>query len=296
MIFIVLRKLTKLQNLKEVSKLETMNEPSESYLKIQTEVSKLQTMYRESPKTGRFHFLLLGEMGSGKSFLLHTARKPIHYDCFDPGGTNNLIDMIKKGELIPDTRWEDEDPLNPSAFREWEKATKERIQMDYFSHFGTYCLDSSTSWADAVMNQILKGEGLAGKPPRWAHDYVPQKVKIQNWTRILMQLPCDFVLTGHLEGTKDEVTGAMSYRYMIVGKAAVIIPTLFDEIYVMNPKSTSSGTEYRIQTQSDGTYLARSRMAKKGLLKKFEEPDIKKLLTKCGFSTEDKPLFRPEAK
>ena len=267
------------------------NEPTEEFLAAQASVQKLQTMYKETPESGSYNFLLLGESGTGKSFLLHTARKPIHLDCFDPGGTKNLKELIKKGELVPDIRWEDEDPINPTVFRNWEKTMKERIKSGYFNHFGTYCLDSSTTWSDSIMNQILKSEGVAGGPPRWAKDYVPQKVKIQNWIRILMKLPCDFIFTGHLEGNKDEVSGAMSYRYMVTGKAAVTIPLLFDEIYIMDPKSTSGGVEYRILTQANGKYLARSRMAGKGLLSTYEKPDIKNMLKKCGFPTADKPLF-----
>jgi len=265
------------------------------FLTVSAEVEKLQNMYKESPGSKTLSILLLGESGSGKSFLLHTARKPIHLDCFDPGGTKNLKELIKKGELVPDIAWENEDPENPTAFRDWEKVTKERIRTGYFSHFGTYCLDSSTTWTDAIMNQILKSEGLAGKPPRWAHDYVPQKVKIQNWIKVLMKLPCDFILTGHLEGSKDEVTGSLSYRYMVTGKAAVTIPLLFDEIYVMDPKSTATGIEYRILTQSNGRHMARSRMAAKGLLTTYEKPDLKNMLKKCGFSTEDKPLFTKQS-
>lgn len=271
-----------------------LNPNENDFLKVKAEVEKLQTMYKESPRSSSFNILVLGESGTGKSFLLHTARKPIHLDCFDPGNTKNLVDLIKKGELIPDIRWEEENPLTPTVFRDWEKVMKERIRSGYFDHFGTYCLDSSTTWTDAIMNQILKSEGIAGQPPRWAHDYVPQKVKIQNWIKILMKLPCDFILTGHLEGNKDDVTGRMSYRYMVTGKAQVTIPLLFDEIYIMEPKTTSSGVEYRILTQSNGTYLARSRMAKKGLLTTYEKPDIKQMLQKCGFPTEDKPLFKTE--
>ena len=60
------------------------------FLDVKAEVAKLQQMYREEPQSGSFNFLLLGEMGTGKTFLLHSARKPIHLDCFDPGGTKNL--------------------------------------------------------------------------------------------------------------------------------------------------------------------------------------------------------------
>jgi len=231
-------------------------------------------------------------MGSGKTFILHTARKPIHYDCFDPGGTKNLGELIKKGELIPDIRWEKDDNMNPHVFREWEKVMKKRLDSGYFEHFGTYCLDSSTTWADSIMAQQMKTEGLAGEPPRWAHDYVPQKAKIQNWIKLLIAMPCDFILTGHLEGMKDEVAGKMSYRYMVVGKAAITIPILFDEIYVMDPKASADGVKYQVLTQSTGRHLARSRMAQRGLLQTYEEPNIKGMLKKCGFPTEDKPIFK----
>ncbi len=266
-----------------------MNQPT---LDVKAEVEKLQIMYNDNPRSDTLNTLVLGESGTGKSFLLQTARFPIHLDSFDPGGTTNLRNLIKEGKLIPDTRWEEENPEAPNAFRDWEKVMKERIRGGYFDHFGTYCLDSSSTWTDAIMNNILQKEGQAGKPPRWAHDYVPQKVKIQNWIKVLMKLPCNFILTGHLEGSKDEVSGQLSYRYMVTGKAAVTIPLLFDEIYVMDPKQTASGVEYRILTQSTGKHLARSRLAKKGLLKMYEKPDIKAMLKKCGFPANDKPLFK----
>lgn len=271
-----------------------MTETNERLLKVQTEVQELQRMYKEDPRSESFNALILGESGSGKSFLLRTARKPVHMDVFDPGGTTNLVDLIRKGEIVADTRWEKEDPKNPSVFREWEIEMKRRIQEGYFDFFGTYAIDSSTSWSDAIMNQILKVAGVAGEPPRWAHDYIPQKIKIQNWIKVLLQIPCDFILTGHLEGTKDEVSGRMSYRYMTTGKGTVTIPLLFDEIYVLDPQGTSKGVEYRLLTQATGTHIARSRLARQGLLSQYEEPNIKNILTKCGFKAEDKPIFKPK--
>jgi len=262
-----------------------------SFLEIKEQVAKLQKMYKEAPKSDSWKILLLGESGSGKTFLLRTARRPVHLDCFDPGNTKNLKKEIERGEIIPDIRWENEDPMNPTVFREWEKVMKERLRSGYFNHFGTYCLDSSTTWTQAIMNSQLKSEGLAGKPPRFTHDYVPQKVAIQNWLSDLMRLPCDFILTGHLEGNKDEVSGQLSYRYMVTGKAAITIPLLFDEIWVMDPKSTAQGMEYRILTKATGRHLARSRMAELGLLDTHEKPDIKAMLKKCKQPFEDKPLF-----
>lgn len=263
------------------------------FLEIKKKVEELQRMYRENPKSKNFTALLLGESGSGKSYLLRTARKPIHIDVFDPGGTVNLVDLIDKGEIVADLRWINEDPRKPSVFNDWKKVTEERFKSGYFNAFGTAVIDSSTTWTDSIMNHVLKIAGRAGQAPQWAHDYVPQKVEIQNWIKRFMSEPinCDFFLTGHLEGIKDEVTGRMSYRYMVTGKAQVTIPLLFDEIYVLDPKGGKDGVEYRVLTKSTGTHLARSRMAKNGLLDQYEKPDIKHILRKCGWSTEDKPLF-----
>lgn len=264
----------------------------DSFLKVQIEVGDLQKMYDDNPRTKSFTAIILGASGSGKSFLLRTARKPIHYDSFDPGGTKNLRKWVDKGEIVADVRWEEEDPENPTVFLNWEKETKRRIQEGYFNHFGSYVIDSATTWSDSIMNQILKAAGLAGHPPRWAHDYVPQKIKIHNWVKRLMKLPCDFYMTGHLAGSKDDVTGRMYYEFMTTGKGAITLPLLFDEIYVMLPKETSSGVEYRILTKATGTYTARSRLAEDGKLDTYEKPDIKHILKKAGFPCVDKPIFK----
>lgn len=258
-------------------------------LKIKVEAERLRKMYTEDVRQKTFNALVLGKHGSGKTFMLRTARKPVHIDSFDPGGAKGLRDLIESGDVIVDTRYEAEKPRKPFAFDLWCKEMAAREQMGYFNSIGTYCIDSATTWSDAIMNSILKKAGLAGEPPRWAHDFVPQKVIIENWLHELLALPCDFFLTGHLEGQKDEVSGQMFYQFMTTGKGAIKIPLLFDEIYVMDPKKTSSGVEYRLLTQATGTYTARSRLAANGLLETYEQPDIKNMLRKVKLTYEDKP-------
>jgi hypothetical protein len=262
-------------------------------LDIKKEVQELKKLYDERPRKGNFTALLLGESGSGKTWVTRTARLPIHYDMFDPGGDTNLDDLIANGKAIVDMRWTEENPKKPSVFKDWEKVTEERFKSGYFNQFGTIVLDSATTWSEAIMNQVLKDAGIPGDAPRWAHDYVPQKVKITNWIKRFMSEPisCDFFLTGHLEGIKDEVTGRMSYRFMTTGKAQVTIPLLFDEIYVLDPKGGQKDVEYRILTKATGTHLARSRMAKEGYLNTYEEANIKQLLKKCKRTITDKPLL-----
>jgi hypothetical protein len=263
------------------------------------ELEKVRNYYQGDPLQKRFSALVTGETNAGKTYLLRSARKPIHIDSFDPGGTKCLRDLIEKGDVVADTRWEDEDPYNPKRFAEWMKATDTRFLIDYFKHFGTYCLDSATTFGEAVMGYGMAGKGRAGEVPQHRQDYNPQKVYMTNYIKKLMRLPCDFILTGHLREIRklihlDTKTGVareeIKYRFYTTGQAVVTIPLLFDEIYVLT-SNDSRGAEPKRELLIDslGTYVARSRLKANGKLSVKEPPDIKALLKKIGLDWNDKP-------
>ena len=252
-----------------------------------TEVQALREAYSTDPRQSSFNILVLGEMGSGKTFLFRTARFPVHIDSFDPGGTKGLKEWISTGDIVVDSQYESEDRMKPWAFAKWEANFERRVKSGYFDQFGTYLIDSASSFSDAIMNSILKKSNIAGSPPRYTKDYTPQKTLIHNYLRLMLDLPCDFAMTGHLEPyTSGEET---MFRFLVTGKGAIIFPTLFDEVYIMLPKTIGQKTAYRLLTQNTGTYLARSRLAANGKLDMYEDPDIKNLLKKAGLSTDDKP-------
>lgn len=261
-------------------------------LAIKKSVADLSSMYAEDVRQQSFNALICGETGAGKTYLCHTARFPCHIDSFDPGGTQGLRDKIVNRDIIVDSRYENEDPLNPKAYREWKNTFLQRVRDGYFNHFGTYVLDSSSMWSVAIMNWILAADRRPGTAPKWEKDYGPQKVEIKNMIAIMTSLPCDFLLMGHLKPDKDEVTGKTTYRFMSVGDSSVTIPMAFSEIYVMMSESKGAMVERKLLTQKDSFYMARTRLGA-GKFERFEEPNIKAMLKKAGFPHEDKPnIFR----
>jgi len=263
------------------------------------ELKRVKNYYEGDPLQKRFSALVTGETNAGKTYLLRTARRPIHIDSFDPGGTKCLRDLIESGDVIADTQWEADDPFSPKTFAEWMKTIDIRMKIKYFDNFGTYCLDSATTFGDAVMNYQLDSKSRAGEAPQHRHDYNPQKVYMTNYIKKLMRIPCDFIMTGHLREIKkliriDPKTGIanedIKYRFYTTGQAVVTIPLLFDEIYVIVGKEQKGREPQReMLIDSLGTYVARSRLKAKGKLSAVEPPDIKALLKKIGLDWRDKP-------
>jgi hypothetical protein len=265
------------------------------------ELKRVKTYYAGDPLQKRFSALVTGETNAGKTFLLRTARLPVHIDSFDPGGTKGLRDLIASGDIVADTRYENDDPFDPKAYADWKKATDVRFQIGYYNQFGTYCLDSATTFGMAVMNYGLANKSRAGESPQMRVDYSPQKTEMTNYFRKLMNLPCDFILTGHLREMRkvlsvDTKTGVVreevKFRFYTTGQAVITIPLLFDEIYVITGKQGSDGPRREMLIDSLGEYIARSRLKSKGLLNSVESPDIKALLKKSGFEYGDKPKLQ----
>ncbi len=258
-------------------------------LDMKKEIGALRKAYADDKTQSSFNMLLTSESGSGKTFIARTCRFPVHIDSFDPGGTKGLRKWIKSGDIVVDSSYESEDPMKPAQYARWKKKFTERVTSGYFDHFGTYMLDSATTWSEAIMNWILKKNGIAGTAPRFTHDYAPQKIEIRNEMRRILQLPCDSIITGHLKLVEDPEAGKHRFRFLTTGQGMVTIPLLFDELMTLRTKAIGTNVKYQLLTQSTSVYLARSRMAGNGNLSAIEEPDIKAILKKCGLPYTDLP-------
>ncbi len=172
-----------------------------------------------------------------------------------------------------------------------------RLQTGYFDMFGTYCIDSASTWGDAIMNYQLNAQSRAGEAPKFTRDYTPQKILMINYIKKLMTIPCDFILTGHLREA-EEIVGQTKdgsplkktkYRFNTTGQAVITIPLQFDEIYVIVGKSGPSGVKRELLIDAQGQYIARSRLKANNKLNSIEEPNIRKILKKIGLRWQDKP-------
>jgi len=275
------------------------------------EFASLDTLRAVSPQRGNFNALISGKYGSGKTYLIGTAPKPIFIDCFDPGGMITLERGIEAGDIYADTRWEDEDPMDPSVYLEWAKEFNRRGKSGFFNEIATYAIDSLTTWQKAILNHVMHKAGMAGEEPSWGspHDQTwgPQKRHIRNNIRKILKLPCNVIMTAHLMPKYKEVgTGKNKQRILVghdintTGALRDELPSQFAEVYVMQTKkvqpsdSCPSGIAYNILTQSTGLYDARSRLAANGNILAAEAPDLKGILRKAGYPTEDRVAVEDE--
>ena len=259
---------------------------------IKKEFAAIREMYSSQAQQKTFNALVYSDFGDGKTTLAKTCRRPVHIDSFDPGGVKSISDVVASkdnptGFVFADTRYEVEDAMKPTAFALWDREYHRRKRDGYFENIGTYIVDSATTWASAAMNVILQKAGRLGGPP-FQQDYLPAMSMIENAIKDIVTLPCDVILTAHLDVDKDEATGRMFVGPLFVGKLKQRIPLLFDELYCAQSKKSAAGTTYGLLTRSDGIFKARTRLGKGGIFEAFEKPDIKALLAKAGYPTEDK--------
>ena len=273
-------------------------------LNIKAEAEKLQQMYADDPRSKTFNAIVYGDIGSGKTYSLKTARRPVLIHSFDPGGTLSIRDEIDKENptIMADIRFEHEDPGNPSMFKEWDEVYHDLKRKSLFEHLGTYVIDSATTWAQCAMNYILQMQGRAGSVRKGAgakgtgfhgvpfqDDWLPQMAMMEKALNDFVSLPCDCILTGHDDSDKDEITGRMFVHLAITGKLKKRIPLLFSEIYHADTVESSDAVKYRFLTRRTGLFQARTRLGKGGELDLYEEPDFKNILKKVGMDASDKP-------
>lgn len=269
-------------------------------LDIKVERDRLRSMYTADIGKNTHNMMLLGGIGSGKTHMLSTAVQPVLVHSFDPGGTGLrlLKGMKESGAMLVDTSFERELDImktkkigvkpDTRIYRDWEIEFDRLRWGGFFDHVGTYCIDSSTNFIHALKSEVARKNGRddsALTQPDWQI----LGNTFGDVVRFCTALPCNFVLTGHLKLFKDDVEGVMIARFNIIPSLQIDLPSLFDEIYILESKTTSQGLTRKVITANTDKYEARTRIGG-GVFEVREEPDIKYLLDKAGLDNKDKEI------
>lgn len=253
--------------------------------------------------------LIIGDKGVGKTKLLQTARKPVLHLCFDPDGEQVLFEDGPDGKaqcpkwLLPITHYTkvnvSTEPDGQNGEQAMKLFTRDFMQMKnsgVFKEIGTVCLDSLTTFGDAVLGKTLTEARRAnpkhGKPME-IQDWGTFLNECTFWLKMLLSIPCDVLILGHIQQDKDEVTGRIINNVMLPGSGSQRAPILLSEVYYMlaeQPLGAANAAPKRVLvTGNDSYYKASTRLGRDGKFLLREEPDLMNLRRKAGLSTDHLP-------
>lgn len=263
-------------------------------LNVKEKISDIEKRYKElMGEQTSFSMLLMGIYGAGKTRCSCTGRLPILVDVFDPRGTvifhtdPFLKQLLGQRKIVLRPFWK-EDSKHPSEFDRWQKVWEEDCKNGFLSMFGTYVLDSGTTWIESMTNYIrvkkARGDNLQ------VQDYIPMYNLIMDVMRISSSQGCDFIYTAHLLPIQDEVTGEVKAEIDTYKRLRSKIPKMFSEKYVVKKEKTSQGINHKLLLHSTGMYEASSQLMAAGNIPNKIDPDIKNLLRMAGLRTDDKSI------
>ena len=265
--------------------------------RVRERFDQIRKASQELKKDKYITVLLSGHFGTRKTSFFKTCRLPVLLDFFDPPGRAEVLaEEVAEGKIII-RHWNADREAAKETYKKWEKQIRDDISSGFLSHFGTYGIDSGTTWNQLMLNYCVSTPHKSKEadplfvPQR--RDYLATIVTISDIIKLLCDQPTDLILTAHMEDVENSKGVVIEKQLMLPGKLKEIIPSLFMERWVSVIKPQGAGkTIQEIITAPEGMYKADSVISKQGtLLNSREEPDMKKMLAKAGYSTTDKPLW-----
>jgi hypothetical protein len=110
------------------------------------------------------------------------------------------------------------------------------------------------------------------------------------WSRRLLNIPCNLVVTCHLDRYSDPISGAQETTLLAPGIASrERIPIPFSEVWIkgIDPAQTGDKRHYML-TGHEGLYRGSTRIGANGRLALREPCDMIAMLEKCGYPTTPK--------
>lgn len=223
-----------------------------------------------------FNVMLLGESGTGKTFSIRTLRGTgvTPFIIFTEPGMRTLSDVP-----CPDLHWHYIVPAKPdlAAMRSAAQNVNNAIDLEALTKMKNWSKKEYTQWLEifntlvdfrcdrcgvrfgsvddwqtdrAIVIDSLSGlstmamDLAAGsKPVKSPADWGTAMSQIENLlNRLCGATQCHFILTGHLERERDEVTGGISLMASTLGqRLAPKLPRNFDDV-VMAKRDASKNT------------------------------------------------------
>lgn len=233
--------------------------------------------------------LIYGHWGSGKTWTLGTGPKPMFLFDLDRGrqtlgGTPGIegIDFYSK----------DKRNIRPVL-----NAMKKKIgELQKECPYKFVAFDSATRLGDYLMWSIIDLNGRWGSEPEMRmQDYGTLAGMLEDWFLDILDIPAHVFITGHakvvLPDEKSPAGTEALYLPLSTGQAfPQKVGAIFDEVYrqVVTATKGPQETEYRLQTQPDGKWYAKTRLnydeggVRKKVLAKYEQPSLEQLFQKVA--------------
>jgi len=215
---------------------------------------------------GNFKLLLQGEPGIGKSILSCSFPLPLLLLDFDGKADSPALFYKDQPELLDGIDVRDlSSSLTKDPIQELNDIIDKELipqQRDGAMKYKTIVLDSITTFSRAVLNHIVStNPGIKRTMSKQGvqpglQDYGILKREFAKLIPGILSLPCNVVMTAHMDVNKDELTGEIIRGPLMDGAFSAQLPIYFKEVWYM----FSEKGKRMCKTQSDYKYKCRSQI------------------------------------
>lgn len=227
------------------------------------------------PDTWRLHVMIYGSGGTGKSLLLGTLPRPLGFISVGAGELTLANEPDIYVAEIP--LWSKEGKRQPKNWKLIDEAI--RIFADD-ERIVSVAIDDLSGLQDHAVQYVLytnNSLGMAPTQPQWG----TAMSMISEAAQYLFATGKHVAMSAHQQFMQEQGTGRGWMLPNVVGKLAFSITNPWDEVWHSQvndlPDFKDHPRRYRCMTQPNLIYTAKSRMAKHGLIKPFEDFTIEDL-------------------
>jgi hypothetical protein len=195
---------------------------------------------------------LTGDYGTGKSSF--GATFPQKMFVFD------MDRKIQSYRTVKDIDYVSYD-LSPQGWVEFEKDFRLVIKDCMAGVYQSVIFDSTTAFMDLAMERALAldPKRSASQGPVWNVHYQIQRNLMEPKFRALLNVPCNLLVTAHLQLQVDQETGAiLGAEPLLTGQLSIRVPGYFEETWLSFSRIREKKTQYYLRLAPKGFYKARS--------------------------------------